>query len=183
MSKPSKKHNNELGIHDLSKRHPGITLGISACYSEAASVCLDRHHESPIDFTVKKDKELQATAAWLPPDERTKKSWANTIDTTETGAYCIALAAIEVTEGLVAVARAETHTGADYYLAPKGDSLEDLESTFRLEVSGVDEGGDSIIRTRLKKKLIQAAEGQSSLPAIAAVVGFKACQIMVANVD
>jgi hypothetical protein len=44
-------------------------------------------------------------------------AWANTTDTTETGAYGIAIAAVEVTDGLVTVARAETRTGADYAIA------------------------------------------------------------------
>ena len=37
------------------------------------------------------------------------------------------LAAVELVDGLVAIGRADTGTGAGYYMAPKGTTLEDLE--------------------------------------------------------
>ena len=51
------------------------------------------------------------------PDSRTKSAWANDIDATEAGAYCVCLAAVEAVEQLVAVRRAETLTGADWFVA------------------------------------------------------------------
>jgi DNA-binding NarL/FixJ family response regulator len=120
-------------------------------------------------------------AEWSVPDERTRHAWANEIDTTEAGAYCVALAAIEMTDDLVAIRRAETHTGADYYVAPKGASPTDLEEAFRLEVSGMKEGSQSSVNTRLRQKLEQTARGRSSLPAIAAVVAFSPPQVAIAE--
>jgi hypothetical protein len=137
----------KLRIQDLESRHPGVTTGVAMGYREAAEVCLDRHHEPPTDVTVDRGKQINAVADWQVPDERTKRAWANEIDTTEAGAYCVALAAIELTDNLVAVRRAETHTGADYYVAPKGASPIDLEDAFRLEVSGMDEGTPSLAKT------------------------------------
>jgi hypothetical protein len=83
--------------------------------------------------------------------------------------------------GLVAVRRAETRTGADYYLGEPNSTFEDLELSFRLEVSGTDEGSDAVIRGRLREKLDQAKRGNSNLPAIASVVGFAALQIVSAD--
>ena len=79
--------------------------------------------------------------------------------------------------------RAETRTGADYYVAPHGASADDLEDCLRLEVSGVDRGPESVVRKRLNDKLRQAAAGNSNLPALAGVVGFKARLIAVANLE
>lgn len=163
MSKPS------LKLHDLHQRHPGVSRGVSAGYSEAVSVCFDRHHVPPVELSIERPAALRASADWAPPDAAVKRAWANETDTTEAGAYCVALAAVEATDGLVAIARAETRTGADYYLGLQGHPPDDLEKSHRLEVSGLDEGGPSLVRSRLRQKIDQAAAGRSNLPAIAAV--------------
>lgn len=174
----------KLPLHDMHSRHEGLTKATADYYTEAARVCLDRHHDPPHDFTIESsDTVLSVVADWLPPDKRTKGAWANETDATEDGAYACVLAAAEVSEGLVAVHRAETHTGADWYVAPKGKSFEDLESCLRLEVSGVDHGSESAVQQRLREKLNQAAVGKSNLPALAGVVGFKAALILLAPLD
>ena len=85
--------------------------------------------------------------------------------------------------GLVAVYRAETLTGADYYVARPGDSLHDLEDCQRLEVSGVDRGLPGAVERRVRAKLEQVAAGRSNLPALAGVVGFRARLIMLADLQ
>jgi hypothetical protein len=77
------------------------------------------------------------------------------------------------------VRRAETLTGADWYIAHDGTEIEDLESCIRLEVSGINAGASSDIRRRLREKVAQAARGNSNLPAMAAVVGFKALEVAI----
>lgn len=85
--------------------------------------------------------------------------------------------------GLVAVHRAETLTGADYYVARPGDSSDDLEDCQRLEVSGVDRGFRGVLERRLRAKLDQAAAGRSNPPALAGVVGFRASLVMLAGLE
>jgi len=77
------------------------------------------------------------------------------------------------------VGRAETLTGADWYVAPNGTSIEDLENCIRLEVSGISAGASADINRRLREKVAQAARGESNLPAIASVVGFKALEVAI----
>jgi hypothetical protein len=127
-------------------------------------------------------KQSDRVVDFKKPDPRTLKSWNNDIDATESGAYGMALATVEAEEKLVAVSRAQTQTGADWYVAPKGKQLEDLEDCFRLEVSGVDAGTQSDIETRLRRKVEQTQRGKSNLPAIASVVGFKGRTILVKKV-
>jgi hypothetical protein len=147
-------------------------------------VCLGRHHESPNEFQLTDNKNNQsAAAAWTVADERTKNAWANDDDATEAAAYGLALAAVELTRGLVAVRRAETRTGADYYLGEPSGTADDLEASVRLEVSGTDSGGSTVINSRLRQKLEQARRGNSNLPAIASIVGFAALQIISADVE
>jgi hypothetical protein len=163
-----------LPLHNLADRHRGLTPAVSDAYTEAARVCLDRHHVPPIDVIISNDGEnVDTIAIWEPTDERQKAAWANELDATRDGAYACALAAIELTNGMVAVGRAETKTGADYYVAKPGDMVEDLEDCYRLEVSGVDKGSQGIVEQRVRDKLNQAAVGASNLPAIAGVVGFR----------
>jgi len=168
----------------MHTRHEGLTEAIANYYTEAARVCLDRHHHPPRDFSIDYNgTSSPATLDWKPTDDRMKGAWANETDATEDGAYACALAAAEMSEGLVAVHRAETKTGADWYIAPPGQTIEDLEDCLRFEVSGVDRGNESTVAQRLKKKLKQAAEGNSNLPAMAGVVGFKAALVLLAPLE
>jgi hypothetical protein len=168
-----------LPIHTLAARHPGLTGGVAAYYTEAARVCLDRHHRSPIGFEVDNSgAALAALVEWAATDERTRSAHANEIDATEAGACACVLAAVELAMQMVAIHRADTRTGADYYVAPVGSTAEDLERTLRLEVSGTDKGSPAVVAQRVKAKIEQAAKGASNLPALAGVVGFKSRLIM-----
>jgi hypothetical protein len=172
-----------LVLQNLSERHPGLTPEVAGVYCQAASVCLSRHHLPPSEVAIIwGDTESVRTVEWDVPDPRTILAWANGIDATEMGAYGISLAAVEAMKGLVAIARAETLTGADYYVAPAGWDYGDLEGSFRLEISGTDLGSIAAITQRLKGKVDQAARGHSDLPAIAAVVGFRERIVAVADV-
>lgn len=127
--------NPALQFSDLATRHGGVSSGIGLFYDEAARVCLDRHHTSPATVKIRDNlSESEADAAWASADDALKNAWANEIDTTEAGAYGLALAAVELTRGLVAVRRAETRTGADYYIDLPGAEPDDLETAIRLEV-------------------------------------------------
>lgn len=176
--------NTTLPIHDMAERHLGLTVAVAESYTEAARVCLDRHHESPVGFKItNSDRITDAVAQWNKVDERTRGAWANEIDATEAGACACVLAAVELSDGLVAVHRAETRTGADYYIAPPGRTLEDLEDCLRLEVSGVDRGAPSVINQRLREKREQTVAGESNLPAMAGVVGFQSLVIRLSRVE
>jgi hypothetical protein len=169
----------DLRISGLASRHPGLTCAIADNYLEAARVCLDRHHAPPTQFILTGDREtLDASLAWLQTDDRVRNAWANESDATHDGAYGCALAAVEVLENLVAIRRAETLSGADYYVGLRHQSFEDLEGCWRLEVSGTDRGNAALIFHRLGQKLSQVMRGRSNLPAMACVVGFRVRKII-----
>lgn len=172
-----------LPLQRMEERHIGLTSAIADCFCEAACVCLDRNHSPPQEFDLHGDTfEQKALVEWEPTDDRCKKAWANRDDATRDGAYACALAATELCLGLYAVRRAETLTGADYYIGHGDESADDLEDCFRLEVSGTD--SDSYeVRRRLRVKVRQALQGKSNLPAIAAVVGFRVKLITMQRVD
>jgi len=172
-----------LPLYNLADRHPGLTSSLADSYLEAACVCLDRHHEPPQDFQIKNQSiEQLARVDWETPDERCKKAWANENDATRDGAYACALAAAELSMGMVAVGRAETITGADYYIAPIDSQIDDLEDCFRVEISGTNLNAYEV-RSRVKKKVNQAKKGNSNLPALAIVVGFQVKLIFMQSVE
>jgi hypothetical protein len=172
-----------LPISNLDERHPGLTPAVASCYHEAARVCLDRHHSSPISIVVDSEgKQTQASIHWEAADARCKAAHAYEMKATEEGAYACALAAVELTQGLVAIHQAESKTGADYYLGTLEHPMDDLENSFRLEVSGIDRCNQRGVDTRLAQKILQARSGKSNLPALAGVVGFEALLIKVAEV-
>jgi len=173
----------ELKFHDLSTRHYGVTESISGTYAEAACVCLDRHHAPDVSFALEDaGKSFVASASWTSPVEaRVLAAWNNVTDTTEAGAYGLALAAVEYSRGLVAIRRAETLTGADYYVDDPNTPIDDLETSFRLEVSGMESGNDAAIKARLNQKIAQTKKGKSNVPALACVVAFHALKICAAE--
>ncbi|MYD00209.1 MAG: hypothetical protein F4X13_13180 [Gammaproteobacteria bacterium] len=109
------------------------------------------------------------------------RAWNNADDATRDGAYILVVAAVEAELGMVALRRAETRTGADYYVG--SPDTDDLESALRLEVSGVNAGDGRAVRGRLAQKLAQARRGISNLPAMAGVVGFREGLILLNHVD
>jgi hypothetical protein len=171
-----------LPLTDLAERHKGLTPALAECYLEAARVCLDRHHISPKEFQIKNGTLIQRIQVeWELTDERCRGAWANKDDATRDGAYACAIATTELTLGLFAVRRAETLTGADYYIAP-ANLGEDLEDCLRLEVSGTDSDDYEVAR-RLRIKVKQAQEGKSNLPALAVIIGFRVQLILMQTVQ
>jgi hypothetical protein len=172
-----------LRLHDMHLRHRALTPAIAGCYQEAASVCFQRHHSSPTEIRISDNNtNSSAQVEWEAPDSRTSDAWANETDTTEAGAYGCVIASVELVRNLMAVRRAETGTGADYYVGPDGAGVDDLEDCLRLEVSGVNDGDEKAVRKRLLEKVVQAQRGNSSLPAIAGVIGFSERLVLLKDV-
>lgn len=174
----------KLMLESLHERHVGLTASLGESFVEAASVCFSRHHASPVELEIVCfERSAYREVDFVKPNQQILNAYANEIDTTESGAYGVSLAAVEAEEQLVAVRRAETLTGADWYVAPIGAIADDLEQCFRLEVSGVNAGSRSAIETRLRQKVKQTRQGNSNLPAIAAVVGFKERTVVIEKVS
>ena len=174
-----------LPIHNMERRHRGLTQAVADSNLEALRVCLDRHHAPPVSFEIVEigHQSVTATLDWDATDDAIKNAWTNEKNATEDGAYACVLAAVELLYGLVSVGQAEEGTGSDYYVAPPGASPYDFEERIRLEVSGVDRGNESDVRRRLRRKLAQASGGRSDLPAIAGVVGFREKLILIQRLE
>ncbi len=171
-----------LPTRNLAERHIGLTPEIASYYLQAASVCLSQHHLPPTIFTLQENFATRpAIVEWEMPSERHLAAWANQNDATEAAAYVLALATVEMTKGLVAVCRAETRTGVDYYLASVGPA-ENLEDWIRLEVSGT-QLDELEVNSRVRQKVRQVLKVQSKLPALVVVVGFRLRVIVLRQVE
>lgn len=165
-------------IVQLHTRHFGVTQAEAGVFAESAGVCFARHHVCPTIVSLL-DTPTTYLVSWPLPDDRTLAAYANVDDATRDGAYGVSLAVVEHRLELVALARAETRTGADFYVGPSGMALVDLEDVARLEVSGTDHGDEAEVRRRLKKKVDQVGASGVNGPALACVVGFKAAAVAV----
>jgi hypothetical protein len=164
-------------------RHPGVSAAVCANFSEAADICLARHHgppPTPLNINCV-GKESTRILKWCSPDETARRSWRNRDDATRDAAYGISLAVVEHELGMVALSRADTRSGADYYVGTP--EAVDLEEAFRLEVSGIDAGDLADIRRRLKTKEGQLVRGDVFLPGYASIVGFRQAVVLVSRVE
>lgn len=164
-------------------RHPGLTDAVCEALSEAAEVALSRHHQPPVTrFAIDHaGSQNHRSLKWSAPTSAALRAWNNRDDATRDGAYIVAIAAVEAEMGLVALSRAETRTGADYYVG-QGEAS-DLEDAVRLEVSGVDAGDQSEVRRRLVQKIEQTRKGRSNLPAMSGIVGFRVATVLLSDIE
>jgi hypothetical protein len=173
----------KLPLDDMSNRHPGLFPSLEETYKKSAAVILNKHHTSPQEFfLIDDDQESVTLVNWEVPDEKTKAALGNRDDAKRDGAYIISLAAVEMCRGLVALGRTDILSGADYYVAPVGSALNDLEDAYKLEVSGT-ERSESGVRGVVLQKVEQAKNGNCNLPALAAVVGYTVKQIYIRTVE
>jgi hypothetical protein len=173
----------KLPLEEMSSRHPGLIPCLEETCKKSAAVILDKYYRSPEVFLLRDDKnEFDSLVEWEEPDARTKAALNNKDDSKCDGAYIISLAALELSRGMVAIGRTDILSGADYYVAPIGSELDDLENAYKLEVSGT-ESDLSGFKTRLNDKVEQAKRGNCNLPALAAVVGYKIKQISIKTVE
>jgi len=170
-------------LPDLFRLHErnGLSENIVRDLADAATVCLQRHHVSPTRFELSNWATGDARSFeldWVPPNDRTLRSWANHDDATRDGAYALVLAAAEAFLGVVAIGRTQRRSGADWWVVPVGTRVDldqqlDYENATRLEVSGMDLcRGEAALLARLQDKTDQARRGGSGL-AIAGVAAFQ----------
>ena len=171
-------------LEKLHERHRGLVQEVAAYYALAAAVCLSKHHIAPVPVRVSAEQRADAEylATWPAVTLDQIGAMDNDDDATRDGAYAVVLAAAEAHLGLVAIRRAKQKTGCDYYVAPAANACAkdpelNLEDAVRLEVSGIDRGNESEVRTRLRQKVEQAMAGKSNLPAMAGVVAFSSRRI------
>lgn len=164
----------ELTLEQLSQR---VRLSPARCdeFVEACKVCLEdqRHHPGialrvdgllPCSFQLNWDSPVTTEAV---------DSWADADEATEHGACAIAFFVVLEIAQLMVIRRSRKKTGVDYWLTHQNDTL--LQNSARLEISGIRNGSQSIINSRVEQKKKQTKQSDSThatLPAYVVVVEF-----------
>ena len=187
-----------LNLNELAAgEHPGITAEKGAELAQAGAVCLEeRGHAQGVMLTVRGSVSNSYRLAWTPVTPQARRTWADDDEATEDGAACIAALLANREIGQAVVVRAAKSTpqqpaGFDYWLGDDNianmseaeRAATDSLATFlddgglvvrtRLEVSGIRNDNDAVIRTRVRRKLRQMDRSDTlGLPAYATVVEF-----------
>lgn len=165
-----------MHLSDLRKGTPGITPDFGGCLCEAASVCLEnRSHQSGVAMSVTGTLSSHSMrVTWPETDQQTRNCYADLQFAAEFGAYGVAVLLVESLTKLTVIERSRKGTGFDYWLGAKESSAPLFQDKSRLEVSGMLDGEESEIRSRLREKTAQLVRGGVLLPGYAVVVHFGA---------
>lgn len=137
----------------------GITLPILQAYAEAAAVCLARQgHGQAFALRVRGNLTADLKLRRRPLTDKMRRAHADFQEATEVGAVCLAFAVITQCTPYTVIERSFKGTGIDYWLGHR-DEGPFYQNKARLEVSGILDGSESLIRSRIRQKKKQAEMG------------------------
>lgn len=167
-----------LILAELEKGLPGLTPRWGQFLAEATVVCLACHkHPKGIQMTVKvQTAEAFTTAFDIYWEEDVTQqmldAWHDNQDFTEFGACGVAILLMLELTPFTVIRKGKRGAGVDYWLGHKDAALP-FQDAARLEVSGILEGDDSLVNTRVKQKHAQTKRSAGRLPAYVIVVEFR----------
>ena len=141
---------NNLGKGDI----PRIPSDVGAFLAKAGSVCLESQgHTQGVKLTVRGYYNKSYALAWPPVTEQSRWFWNDPEYATEHGAVGVAVLIAKEEIGYEIIRQSRKGTGFDYWMGTASD--EGFVNKAGLEISGIREGDDSIIKARVKQKLQQ----------------------------
>ncbi len=161
-----------IDTRQLSQGLPAITPAFGQTLVEAIAICLtERNHPPGITLEVEGDFHTEICLHYPPVTAQMQRCWNDAEYTTEQAAYGMAFLLIRHLTQLTVIERSRKGSGFDYWLG-----LEQLNLPFqrmmRLEVSGIRQGNDSLIKTRVRIKQEQVRRVKNDCPAYVAIVEF-----------
>jgi hypothetical protein len=166
-----------LNIDDLKVGLPAITPVMGAMLAEALMICLYRNgFESGINIGVENEKEdlIDFEINWNDDvDIQIDNSWKDQVMATEFGAVGLSVLLVSQLTNYTVVQQSYRSTGFDYWLGIKNDENGSFMNTARLEISGIFNGGKSVVKQRVKLKIAQTdTSDYMNLPAYISVIEF-----------
>ena len=162
-----------LELNDLGEgRTPAITSAVGKMLAEAAGVCLEAEGHAPgVHLLVRGYLDASYRLLWPLITVQALRTWNNRERATEFGAEGIALLLAEQELGYAVIECSRRGTGFDYWMGI--ESAGTFQRKARLEVSGIRQGDDRVVRTRVWQKLRQTDRSDAvQLPAYVIVVEF-----------
>lgn len=149
---------------------PGITGAFGTCLMEAGAVCFeDQGHPSGVEIEVQGSFEGKFNVVWPEVTDQVKRCWNDLEVTTENGAYGVAFLLTRFFTGFTVIERSRKGTGFDYWLGHEDDLP--FQNKARLEVSGIRNGDEKEIKSRVNLKLKQV-QRTAGLPVYVAIIEF-----------
>lgn len=172
----------DLNLGELPGGALSVSKGWGGAMEEAGAMCFhDRGHSSgvvmKVDLKVGKPSASECSIHWTPLTPDMVRTWNDLQDASEVGAYGIALLLMTRLTEYTTLERSKKGPGFDYWLGFKtSDEMFPFQRKARLEVSGILDGTDSQIRSRVKEKLEQTQQSDNlpdgPYPAYVVVVEF-----------
>jgi hypothetical protein len=167
-----------LHLSDLCQNkpeRPGWSLTFGATCAAAAAVCLDEQkHLSPVTLHIDGQYPCKIEIQWNAVDDTTRRFNADSEVATEYGAYGIASLIMPHLTNLTVIERSIKGKGCgfDFWLG----SIDNLDTLFqrkaRFEVSGIRNGSQSILQSRVNIKLKQISPSDAVAPGYVCIVEF-----------
>ena len=153
---------------------PGISPGFGSSLAEAGAVCFDNQkHQEGVAITISGDFQGEYPVFWQTIDDQMRRCWNDAEEATEHGAYGVAILLIVTLTEYTVIQRSSKTTGFDYWLGKKDDDGLPFIKEARLEVSGIRNGAESTVNSRVNQKLLQVSPtDETKLPAYIVVVEF-----------
>ncbi|UII78612.1 hypothetical protein [Flagellimonas sp. CMM7] len=145
---------------------------MGANLSHAAAVCInDRGHSKNTSATGKGVYTRNYILKRCDVTDEIKRTWEDMQEATEEGACGVALVQVAKESKYQVIERSRKGTGIDYWLGDNDSFL--FQRKARLEVSGSLNGDEGELNKRLKIKIEQTKQSDSTkLPVIIVIVGF-----------
>ena len=154
---------------------PGWSLTFGAFCAEAAAVCLDeRGLAEGVLLRVDGIQLCEIALRWDTVSDDTRRFNADVEVATEYGAYGVSALIMPYLTNLTVIERSVKGKGFgfDFWLG----SIDDLDTVFqrkaRLEVSGIRQGAESAVQSRVNMKLRQISPSDTMAPGYVAVIEF-----------
>ena len=166
-----------LTLTELEKGLPGITPAYGQTLAEAGAVCFEeQNHSSGVELNVDGAFQAKYQIFWQQITVQMMRSYNDEDSATELGAYGVAfLLVLDLTDYTI-IEKSRRGTGFDYWLGKAQDDKElPFQNKERLEVSGIRNGDNSRVKSRVNEKLKQVQiSDPTGLPALIVVVEFSA---------
>ena len=181
-------HLNALGTSTCHRISPNIGNALA----EAAAYCIEsQNHQQGAGLTLRGGSNTIYRLGWVPVTAEARRGWHHPDEATEEGAAGIAIILSFLELGQMVIARSWRRSGFDYLLGDEDlTNISDIERSVtdemshlleddglvvrgRMEVSGIRENTDSVIKGRVSEKLAQTTQTDYlGVPAHVVVVEF-----------
>ena len=161
-----------LNLNDLGNGiFPAISASRGKALAEAGGVCLEsQNHKRDVRLSVRGHSNNRYSLTWPSITAQSRRTWNDPEKATEEGAEGIAALLAKKEIGYAVLQRSAKGLGFDYWIGD--DSSLPFQNKARLEVSGIRQGNDAVVKARVRQKMNQTSRSDGMLPAYIIVVEF-----------